>query len=107
MTGCIPGYVNTSPRLRGRVCDARTKKPVTGATVKLESGRPVATKTDAKGEFTLQSKKKIGLIWLLPIDRPLRPVWLVILHKGYQPTWKDANLHYCCPLEVTLEPNTP
>ena len=98
VSGCIyPHVANQSPSITGRIVDAETHQPVSGATVSwLQKSMRTAT-TDASGNFSLKSTH--GMHWMiinscgveLPLYHEFRQ--LKVSRAGYNPTIVYASLY--------------
>ena len=108
LTGCIPGPVEKSPPVVGRVTDARTHRPVVRAEISLPESDVPGTTTDAEGRFSLSRRDKFGLVVLLPYDPAYRTVPLEVRHKGYRVFRTTVPFYVYTapkPMEILLEPS--
>jgi hypothetical protein len=98
-TGCIPLRFTTSPGANGRIVDASTRAPVSGAEVVISrstypppsanaaytnSRAPIVMSREA-GQFNLPLERRLDL-YFLPVDAFPRFGLLVIKRPGYRTT---------------------
>jgi|SRR6516162_4897168 len=98
-SACIPLRYTTSPGATGRIVDARTQAPLTGAEVLISrstyppsspeaaftNGRPPTVMSREAGQFTVPLERRIDL-YFLPVDAFPRFGLLVVRHAGYETT---------------------
>lgn len=70
LTGCLiaapwPGKAETSPAVRGRIADARTKEPVPGVSVEIHGRPETASMSNSGGNFRLASGRQFYLLRFL------------------------------------------
>lgn len=105
--GCIPLRFNTSPGATGRVVDASTHAPISGAEIVIsrstyppESGekafenrRDPLVLSQQGGSFSIPPERRLDL-YCLPVDVFPRFGLLVVRQKGYQiacvPFWSKS-----------------
>jgi hypothetical protein len=98
VSGCIwPHASSRSPAVTGRIVDAETHQPISGATVSwLQKSKRMAT-TDASGNFSLQSTHGMHCMILgsCAVDEPLDHDFrqLTIRRSGYNSTIIYASIY--------------
>jgi hypothetical protein len=106
-TGCIPLKFNTSPGATGRVVDASTHAPISGAELAIsrstyppespekafEDRRAPLVLSQQGGSFSIPPERRLDL-YCLPVDVFPRFGLLVVRQKGYQtacvPFWSKS-----------------
>lgn len=86
VSACLPTVDFRSPLVRGRVFDASSGQPLTGATIMLQRFPDIAARTDSNGDFVLPPKTNDTWCVALPdycLIR-LRDVDLVVSAPGYR-----------------------
>ena len=102
LTGCMPKMHTVSPKIEGKVVDAKTGKPLSGVRVGLKQ-------THLNGWFTMEGKRELGIgtpmggVWRLP------SVMLPVSKKGYRDTYCQCNglsntLYGCTNVTIALIP---
>jgi hypothetical protein len=85
-SACLPTVDFRSPLVRGRVLDASSGRPLTGATIVLQKFPDIAARSDSNGNFLLPSKT--NHTWCVPLPDlcliRLRDVDLVVSSPGYR-----------------------
>jgi hypothetical protein len=99
LTACIPLRFTTSPGAVGRIVDAKTKQPLSGAEVLISrstypppspeaaftNSRPPIVMSREAGQFSVPLERRLDL-YFLPVDVFPRFGLLVIRHSGYETT---------------------
>jgi hypothetical protein len=86
LSACLPTIDFRSPIVRGRVFDASSGQPLTGAMIMLQRFPDIAARTDSNGDFVLPSKTNHTWCVALPdycLIR-LRDVDLFVSAPGYR-----------------------
>ena len=108
LSGCVPIYSGVTPSVVGYVEEARTGKPIPGATVSIEHSKQATTITDDKGFYELQRTKGLNLLILGPMDRCAK---LNVTCDGYLPARQLFGVDQLCTsrrsINITLEPIKP
>ena len=102
LTGCVPKMHTVSPQIEGKVVDAKTGKPLSGAQVALKH-------TNLNGRFVIEGKRELGIgtpmggVWRLPTI--MVPVW----KKGYKGIYCQCsglsnNIYGCTNVTIALMP---
>ena len=108
-TGCVPSYVTRSPKVTGRVIDARTRLPLSGAKAEFLYETSVSAISDAQGRFILPETKGMGLIYFLPYERITR---IRVSRERYETClitfWFHPSIGTSeSPVEFFLQPSVP
>ena len=99
LTGCIP-LPHTSerfPAMRGRVVDATTSQPISGAVVAIHDHPSTVSKTDASGAFHFAKRRNYHFgvtVGICGTSWPEGSEWsdlLDVSHSGYAPRQVDAS----------------
>jgi hypothetical protein len=73
LAGCFPMHFTEYPGASGRVVDATTSSPISGAEVVVvlsspeKNGGPKTTVTDSNGLFSIRPEKQWG-VYIIPMD---------------------------------------
>jgi hypothetical protein len=92
LTGCWEITTFVSPAASGTVIDAKSQKPISGATVSVYDHPGIFAQTNSTGEFVLVPDSRKKRIFLLGPYESLPPAGTVVVSAdGYVSTEIDVN----------------
>ena len=85
ISGClVPGQTKETPRIAGRVVDADSKRPISGATLQFEHHQKQPTVTSRNGSFDIPAMWPVEL-QLFPFIDQSGGRYLFVTAPGYKP----------------------